>query len=371
MRDRVIRRCAPAVLGLSLVAAACSGGEAAESTTPATTAPATTTSTTTTVSTPEPLAEGETTTSTTTTTTTTEPPRIWDDIERLDILLMGSDAGVGRTGTRTDTVILLSIDPATADAAMVSVPRNLTEAPLPDGMGLWSCDCFPDILTHLWANAEWFPDAFPGPQDPPVNALKASIGLIFDVEVDYYALVDLAGFVGLFDALGGVLIDVPERISDPSYPHEDGSFEPIAIEEGEQTLDGHHALAYARIRHNSGDFARMHRQRCLLGSLFAATEPGDLISGGLAAAITEYVETDIPTEALDDLVDLFSRMELDRVATLRITSHNYGTTGHQGYQIYDLERIQTDARILMNDPTARLDTQDGDGWEDTCRRSFD
>ena len=119
---------------------------------------------------------------------------------------------MGRTGTRTDTIILFSVIPETGDGAMFSVPRNLTEAPLPEGMGVWDCNCFPDILTHLWANAEWFPEAFPGPQEPSVNALKAAVGRIFDVEVDYYAKVDLAQFVGLFDALGGVLIDAPVRI---------------------------------------------------------------------------------------------------------------------------------------------------------------
>ena len=72
--------------------------------------------------------------STTTTTTTTQPPDVWDAYERVNFLLLGSDAGVGRTGTRTDTILLLSIAPETGDAAMFSVPRNLTEAPLPDGM---------------------------------------------------------------------------------------------------------------------------------------------------------------------------------------------------------------------------------------------
>ncbi len=253
---------------------------------------------------------------------------------------------------------------------MFSVPRNLTEAPLPEDMGVWSCNCFPDILTHLWANAEWFPDAFPGPQEPPINALKAAIGLIFDVEVDYYALVDLAGFVGLLDELGGVALSIPQRIIDPSYPHEDGSFESIAIEAGEQTLDGHDALAYSRIRYNSGDFARMHRQRCVLGSLLDNTDPADL-SSGFAGVVGEFVETDIPLDAIPDFIELLSRVELDRFATVRITRYNYGTTGHAGYQIYDLEQIQEDAHLLMDDPTLRLETLDGDGWDDICSQSFD
>lgn len=371
-----------AVIGLAaaislLVGACANSGDTEVGSTPATDVAVETTGVTdaepTTTSTAAPATSAATTAvPTTTTTTTTEPPRIWDGLERLNIMLLGSDAGVGRTGTRTDTIILVSIDPESGDAAMFSVPRNLTEAPLPEGMGVWSCNCFPDIITHLWANAEWFPDAFPGPQEPPINALKAALGGIFDVEVDYYAKVDLAGFVNLFDALGGVAIDAPVRIYDPSYPHEDGSFESIAIEAGEQVLGGHEALAYSRIRYNSGDFARMHRQRCVLGSLLANTVPEDLLgAGSFLTAIAEFVETDIPLEHLDDFVELLARVELDRLATLRITSYNYGATGHAGYQIYDLEQIEADAHTLMDDPTVHLDTQDGEGWEDTCNKSFD
>lgn len=288
-------------------------------------------------------------------------------------MLLGSDAGVGRIGTRTDTIILFSIEPDTGDAAMFSIPRNLTEAPLPEGMGVWGCNCFPDILTHLWANGEWYPDAFPGPQAPSVNALKGALGLIFGLDIHYYAKVELSGFVAMIDALGGVTIDVPKQIVDPSYPHEDGGTENVVIEEGLQLLDGHHALAYGRIRHNSGDFARMHRQRCLIGAIIRETDVADVVAGSLqlAAAVVEHVETDIPIEDLADFVELLSRIELDRLATLRITSYNYGASGHAGYQIYDLEQIKADAATLMDDPTVQLDTQDGVGFEATCDQSFD
>ncbi len=367
-----------------LLLAACSGEAGPEATpiapvdgsTTAATPPASPSPPATTATIAAPTTMTPTTTATTppaTTTTTTAPPRIWDGLERLNILLLGSDAGVGRTGTRTDTVILVSIEPQSGDVAMFSIPRNLTEAPLPEGMGLWTCDCFPDILAHLWANGEWYPDAFPGPQAPPVNALKAAIGLVFDMDVHYYAKVDLAGFVGVIDALGGVAIDVPKRIADPEYPHESGGTERVVIEAGPQYLDGHLALAYARTRRQSGDFARMHRQRCLLGSLVANGDPQDLIArfGEIVAAVAAHVETDIPLERLGDLVELLSRVDIERVATLRITRYNYAVEGHAGYQIYDLARIRRDARTLMANPAAVLDTQDGAGFEATCGLSFD
>ena len=308
------------------------------------------------------------------TTTTTAAPRLWDGKDRLNIMLLGSDAGEGRIGTRTDTIVLVSIEPESGNVAMFSVPRNLSFAPLPEGMGLWSCNCFPDIITHLWANGEWYPKAFPGPQEPSINALKAALGLIFDVDVHYYAKVDLKGFVSLVDALGGVTIDVPETIVDPIYPHEDGGTENVVIEAGAQHMDGHHALAYSRIRRNSGDFARMHRQRCVLGALAAQTSPLDLLAGfgDLASAIKENVVTDIPVERLGDFVEILPKVSSDRIASLRITRYNYGVGGDTpGQQAYDLEQIKTDAHLLMEDPATALETLDGPGLDQTCEESFD
>ncbi len=370
------RRSLPTLIGLALAVVATACGDAAVDRAPSSVPPVLTT-TTAADSTEDPAPTASTppppTTTTMLPTTTTAPPRLWDGYERLNIMLLGSDAGVGRTGTRTDTVILVSIEPQTGDVAMFSVPRNLTEAPLPDGMGIWDCNCFPDIITHLWANGEWYPEAFAGPQAPSVNALKAALGLVFDMEIHYYAKVDLAGFVEVIDALGGVTIDVPKRIVDRAYPHELGGTESVVIEQGEQRLDGHLALVYARSRAQSGDFARMHRQRCLLRALVEQTDAADLAAGfpAVLAAVAAHVETDIPLLRLGDFVELLGKVDLDRVATLRITRHNYATSGHAGYQLYDMERIRADAAALLADPTARLETQDGDGFAATCELSFD
>ena len=306
------------------------------------------------------------------TTITLPEPTIWDGKERLNVLLLGSDAGEGRIGTRTDTMILVSIEPEKGEVAMFSIPRNLSAAPLPEGMGLWSCNCFPDILTHLWANGEWYPDAFPGPQEPWINALKGAVGLIFDLEVHYYAKADLKGFVGVVDALGGVTISVPETIRDATYPHEDGGTESVVIEEGLQFLDGHRALAYARIRRHSGDFARMHRQRCVLGALVRQTGPLDFLTGfgELATAIKNHVVTDIPVDRLPDFVKLLPKIDTDEVATLRITRYNYGAGGHPGQQFYDLDQIRADAHALLADPDLAIDTLDGVGLDETCEESF-
>ncbi|MFP4553345.1 MAG: LCP family protein [Actinomycetota bacterium] len=306
------------------------------------------------------------------TTTTTDPP-IWDGLERLNIALLGADAGEGRTGVRTDTTIVVSLDPDTGSTVMLSVPRDLSDAPLPPGMGVWDCDCFPDLITHLYDSAERNPEAFPGPGEPPFNAIKGALGEIFGMPIHYYAMVSLDGFVGVVDALGGVTIDVPKTIVDEIYPHEDGSTENVVIEEGRRHLDGHLALAYSRIRRHSDDFARMHRQRCVLAAMIDQTGPVDIVAnfGELAAAIKENVTTDIPQDRLIDFVDLVPKVHTDQVATLRITRDVYQTGSAPGRVYYDLDRIREDAQALIADPESAQETLGLSALDTACDQSFD
>lgn len=336
-----------------------------------------TTTTSSTTTTPESVSSTSTTvpvttTTTAATTTTTEPP-IWGGLDRLNVVLLGADAGEGRTGVRTDTTIVLSIDPSTGYIVMLSVPRDLSNAPLPPGMGLWDCNCFPDLITHLYDAAERNPGAFPGPGEPMFNAIKGALGEIFGMPIHYYAMVTLDGFVGVVDALGGVTIDVPKTIVDETYPHEDGTTEYVVIEAGEQHLDGHHALAYARIRRHSDDFARMHRQRCVLGAIVAQTGPMEIIAnfGEIAEAVKQNVSTDIPQDRLTDFVDLIPKVSTDRIATLRITRAGYQTGAAPGRVYYDIERIRSDAQALIADPQAAIDLLGLSPLDATCDQSFD
>ena len=320
--------------------------------------------------TPEPSGVAGVTTSTTTPdqTTTTIFATLWDGLERLNIVLFGADAGEGRSGLRTDTTIVLSIDPSTGYTAMFSVPRDLSNAPLPEGMGVWDCDCFPDLITHLYDAAVQNPEAFPGPNPPPVNALKGVLGEMFGIPIHYYALVTLDGFVDVVDALGGVTIDIPKTIFDDTYPHEDGSIESIEIKEGTRHLNGHEALAYARIRRHSDDFNRMNRQRCVLEAVLEQSSPTEILFrfGAIAEAMKRSLKTDIPQERLADFIDLLPVISTDRIATLRITRTEYKTGSAPGRTYYDIDRIREDAQFLMADPEAAQEELGLDDLDSTC-----
>jgi polyisoprenyl-teichoic acid--peptidoglycan teichoic acid transferase len=289
------------------------------------------------------------------TTTTTAPALPWDELDRYNVLLLGGDFGVGRTGIRTDTMITMSIDPKTGEAAFLQIPRNWTGAPLPEGMGVWECNCYPELINELWVAGERYPDAFPGPGTPSENAVKGVVSEFLGIPIHNYALVNLDGFADIIDAIGGVDIYVPERIVDDEYPTLDGGLTRLVIEPGLQHMDGERALSYARTRHQDTDYARMGRQRCVIEAAMDQMSPTDLLAhfDTIANAIKRTVTTDIPLDLLPDLVELYPKIDLDKVVSIRFippTYHlKYRDDGKLG-AIANIELVHEHVKLVLEDP---------------------
>jgi len=300
------------------------------------------------------VAAGQDGTASTTTTTIVEQTP-WDELDRLNILLLGGDFGVGRTGIRTDTMITVSIDPKTGEAAMFQVPRNWTYAPLPEGMGVWDCDCYPELTNELWIMGERYPEAFPGPGTPSENAVKGMISEFLGIPIHYYALVNLDGFVDIIDSIGGVEIYVPERIVDDEYPLLDGTLTELVIEAGEQHMNGEEALAYARTRHADSDYFRMNRQKCVLEAAMEQTDPTSLILnfGKFADVIKNTTTTDIPVDLLPKLVELLPAVDIENIVSVRFIPPEY----HLKYRddgklgaIANIDLVHEHVQLVIDDP---------------------
>jgi LCP family protein required for cell wall assembly len=340
----------------SLITTVFDGGEASGTTTTATSG-----------------ATGDTTTdgqdgSASTTTTTVVEQTPWEDLDRLNILLLGGDFGVGRTGIRTDTMITVSIDPKTGETAMFQVPRNWTYAPLPEGMGIWDCDCYPELTNELWIMGEQYPEAFPGPGTPSENAVKGMISEFLGIPIHYYALVNLDGFVDIIDSIGGVDIYVPERIVDDEYPLLDGTLTELVIEPGQQHMSGDEALAYARTRHADSDYFRMNRQKCVLEAAMEQTDPTSLILnfGKFADVIKNTTTTDIPVDLLPKLVELLPVVDIENMVSVRFIPPEY----HLRYRddgklgaIANIDLVHEHVQLVITDPQRakiELDLQDSE-----------
>ena len=267
-----------------------------------------------------------TTTAAAESTTTISVPYTFTDGTRVNVLLMGGDAGVGRDGIRTDTMIVLSIDPETGWTAMFGIPRNLIHLPIPadsPAHGAYDCPggCFDLIANEIYQSGLTRPDLFPGGVNSGGNAAKEILGYLLGIDIDYFALVDLEGFVTMIDAVGGVDINVIDRIYDENYPNMDGTVTTIVIEPGTYHMDGETALKYARVRHGviGSDFGRMSHQRCVLEALAAQADPLTLFRElpTFVPAIEQSVKTDIPIDDLPAFIQLAAKADLTDIVSIR------------------------------------------------------
>jgi LCP family protein required for cell wall assembly len=274
--------------------------------------------------TPTPNANGGTPEPTPEPTPTQTPVPAWARNGRLDLLLVGGDAGPGRYSLRTDTMILASVDIATGRAKLFGIPRNLINVPLPGAAAdAFRCRCFPDLLNALYVYASKHPELFPGNDAVRgYHAVETTIGELTGVHIDGMVVVKLNGFVKLVDALGGLDINIPSPLYDSHYPLEDGSgYVPISFKAGKQHLDGHLALAYARSRHQDDDYHRMQRQQSVLIALRSQLSPCALVPRlpELIDIAKDSLWTDVPLAELPNMLAVAHDVDVKHIATAGFT----------------------------------------------------
>jgi LCP family protein required for cell wall assembly len=168
----------------------------------------------------------------------------------VNILFLGTDRRIGDEGSsNTDTLMIFHLEPDTRRMAIISIPRDL----------------YVDIRGHGQSriNTAYALGEFDGTGGLILAAQTVSESL--GVAIDHTVLVNFQAAVTLIDAIGGVDIDVPYAISDPTYPDQGIGYDPFYLSAGEQHLDGATALKYARTRASAGgDFDRAARQRQLV-----------------------------------------------------------------------------------------------------------
>jgi LCP family protein required for cell wall assembly len=258
---------------------------------------------------------------------TAEPKPKWAHNGRLDLLLIGSDAGPDRWSLRTDTMIVLSIDTSTNRAALFGVPRNMVGVPLPpESAGAFKNGRFPGLLNALYVYAMGHPATFPGGEARGFRAVSGAVQELVGVRLDGVVVVNLAGFVRLIDAIGGLWIDVPKRLVDRAYPLEDGSGHvALDIRPGCQLLDGRMSLAYARSRRQDSDYGRMRRQQLVLVSLARQVEPLELVPRvpKLLRIAKKNLWTTIARSDVKGMAALAARVDVRHVKTVLFVPSRY------------------------------------------------
>ena len=130
---------------------------------------------------------------------------------RYNILLLGGDAGKGRTGLRPDSLTVASVDAETGRTVLISLPRNMEDVPFPKGSPMrkkfpkgFGCDDGTCMLNAVYTYASTRKGLYPDDvKDPGVQATKEAVEGATGLSINYYAMVDLKGFEALIDAVGG------------------------------------------------------------------------------------------------------------------------------------------------------------------------
>lgn len=170
-------------------------------------------------------------------------PRVPSDPDRTNILLMGTDTRPREPGGNSDVLILCSIDRKNKRIELLSIPRD-TKVRLPNGR-------YAKINEGMQIG---------GP--PMAVSLVANL---LNQPIDHYALTHFGGLVDIINTIGGVTVNVPERMH---YNTGDQQYNIINLHKGEQTLTGEQALGFVRFRHDAlGDIGRTERQQAFLVAL--------------------------------------------------------------------------------------------------------
>lgn len=182
----------------------------------------------------------------------TDALKPWSGTERVSILLLGIDQRCEEEGpTHTDTIMVLTIDPVGLSASVLSLPRDLWVE-------------IPEVGLDRINQANYFGELYEYPGGGPGLAME-TVSSVLGVPLDYYATVNFDAFIEVVDLIGGITVEVPEAIDDPTYPDRCYGYDPFSIEAGTHRLDGAQALKYARTRATfGGDVDRAGRQQAVI-----------------------------------------------------------------------------------------------------------
>jgi LCP family protein required for cell wall assembly len=232
-----------------------------------------------------------------------QPLPRWDGTERVNVLVMGIDQREHEQGPwRTDTMLVLTIDPVTMSGGMLSIPRDLW-VPIPG------------YEEGRINTAHYLGDLYDHPGGGPALAAQ-TVQYNFGVPIHYYARANFTAFEHLVDLIGGIDVYVEEEIADPTYPDEAYGYDPLYISAGWQHFDGTMALKYARTRHSvGGDFDRAKRQQQVILAVFEQVTRLDLLpqlaprAPELWKTLQDSVVTDLALDQVIALAQLASEVD--------------------------------------------------------------
>lgn len=241
--------------------------------------------------------------------------------KRQNILLLGVDSNGADSdlwvGTRTDTIILLNIDPRSKTLNAISIPRD-SKVYLPKGMGVQKINAAHAI----------------GGVGMTIKTVENTLG----VHIDKYVMVHDDAVRAIVDAIGGVDIFVEKNMK---YNDNAGKLH-INFTKGHHKLSGDNVVEYLRFRHDAlGDIGRTQRQQWFLRGLLASLQKPETIAKipKIISVVNKYVKTDMSVYEMSQYASLANGFNMDNIEIAMLP----GAPNKQGYTSYwilDPEKTQ-------------------------------
>lgn len=272
--------------------------------------------------------------------TPTPAPDVTPTPAPINVLLLGTDERPDEGGPlRTDTMILLTLDPGGQSIGLVSLPRDLW-VPIPNQGTTTKIN-----MAYMLGEQNAYPGG--GPQ-----LAKDTVSSFVGRPVDYFVRVNFDGFREIIDLIGGIDINVPYTIHDEEYPTEDYGVEVFHLDAGLQHLDGVVALKYARTRHGDDDYSRSRRQqdiiRAVADKVLNAGMIPQLLANGPQLLMTAQntIQTDIPIPTGIEMAKMVNGSSLREVRQLVLDSR-YGEETYSSEGMWILMPDRTKVRTAL------------------------
>ena len=172
-----------------------------------------------------------------------------------------------------------------------------------------------------------------GQEQDGLKALDDTLSPIIGVPIHYHVVVDFTAFKDVVNSLGGVTVNVPDELYDPTIAWENG-YNPVIAKPGVQTMDGQKALLYAKSRETSSDFARAERQRLLLvamkdKTLSLGTFSNPVKVSSLLNSLGNNVYTDFSVNDTTRVYQIAQKIPSNKITSLDLVTppHDFLTTG--------------------------------------------
>jgi LCP family protein required for cell wall assembly len=252
---------------------------------------------------------------------------------RINILLLGI-GGVGHDGPDlTDTMLVASIDPVNDKAALLSVPRDLWIKEPNNYMGNYQkINAAYEAGKYSYLDEENSSNSNQNAIEAGFKTADQAVGGVLGITINYNAVVDFQAFQQAVNTVGGVTLNVPTELYDPTMAWQNHN-SPILAEPGLQTMNSATALNYVRSRETTSDFARTQRQRAVLvalknKALTLGTLSNPVKISGLLSAFGENVRTDMSLSDANALYGIVKKISNSNIQSIGLADppNNYVTT---------------------------------------------